>query len=109
MKHGGRLLVDCLQTLGARHGFGVPGESYLAVLDGLHDTKGAFDFIVCRNEGGAGFMSAAYGKLTGTPGLCFVTRGPGGNERLDRSAYRDAGQCADDPFRRPDRHAFPRP
>lgn len=77
MKHGGRLLVDCLQTLGARHGFGVPGESYLAVLDGLHDTKGAFDFIVCRNEGGAGFMSAAYGKLTGTPGLCFVTRGPG--------------------------------
>ena len=77
MRHGGQLLVDCLQTLGARHGFGVPGESYLAVLDGLHDAKGAFDFVLCRNEGGAGFMSAAYGKLTGTPGLCFVTRGPG--------------------------------
>ena len=77
MRHGGQLLVECLQALGARHGFGVPGESYLAVLDGLHDTKGSFDFILCRNEGGAGFMSAAYGKLTGTPGLCFVTRGPG--------------------------------
>lgn len=77
MSHGGRLLVECLRTLGARHGFGVPGESYLAVLDGLHDTKGALDFVLCRNEGGAGFMAAAYGKLTGTPGLAFVTRGPG--------------------------------
>lgn len=77
MPHGGKLLVDCLQTLGARHGFGVPGESYLAVLDAMHDTRGAFDFVLCRNEGGAGFMAAAYGKLTGTPGLCFVTRGPG--------------------------------
>ena len=77
MIHGGRLLVECLRTLGARHGFGVPGESYLAVLDGLHDTKGAFDFVLCRNEGGAGFMAAAYGKLTGAPGLAFVTRGPG--------------------------------
>ena len=77
MSHGGRLLVECLQKLGARHGFGVPGESYLSVLDGLHDTKGALDFILCRNEGGAGFMAAAYGKLTGTPGLAFVTRGPG--------------------------------
>ena len=77
MSHGGRLLVECLKTLGARHGFGVPGESYLSVLDGLHDTKGALDFILCRNEGGAGFMAAAYGKLTGTPGLAFVTRGPG--------------------------------
>ncbi len=77
MSHGGRLLVDCLQTLGARHGFGVPGESYLSVLDGLHDTKGTLDFVLCRNEGGAGFMAAAYGKLTGTPGLAFVTRGPG--------------------------------
>ncbi|NNE88968.1 MAG: thiamine pyrophosphate-binding protein [Silicimonas sp.] len=77
MSHGGRLLVECLQTYGARHGFGVPGESYLSVLDGLHDTKGALDFILCRNEGGAGFMAAAYGKLSGTPGLAFVTRGPG--------------------------------
>ena len=76
MRHGGDLLVESLVTLGARHGFGVPGESYLAVLDAFHDAEG-FDFTLCRNEGGAGFMAAAYGKLTGSPGLCFVTRGPG--------------------------------
>ncbi|MCV6586978.1 MAG: thiamine pyrophosphate-binding protein [Marinibacterium sp.] len=74
---GGQLLIDCLQGLGARHSFGVPGESYLAVLDALYDTHGALDFTLCRNEGGAAFMAAAYGKLTGQPGICFVTRGPG--------------------------------
>lgn len=77
MRHGGRVLVECLAELGAKHSFGVPGESYLAVLDALHDTPGAPEFTLCRNEGGAGFMAAAYGKLTGSPGLCFVTRGPG--------------------------------
>ncbi|MDR0253188.1 MAG: thiamine pyrophosphate-binding protein, partial [Brucellaceae bacterium] len=66
-----------LIALGARKSFGVPGESYLAVLDALHDTKGKLDYILCRNEGGAAFMAAAYGKLTSTPGICFVTRGPG--------------------------------
>lgn len=76
-RHGGHLLVECLRTLGAKKGFGVPGESYLAVLDGLYDTKGDLDLVLCRNEGGAAFMAAAYGKLTGEPGLCFVTRGPG--------------------------------
>ncbi|WP_039019856.1 thiamine pyrophosphate-binding protein [Halocynthiibacter namhaensis] len=76
-RNGGKILVESLQALGARHSFGVPGESYLAVLDALYDTKGALDFTLCRNEGGAGFMAAAYGKLTGTPGICFVTRGPG--------------------------------
>ena len=76
-RHGGQLLVDCLVALGARKSFGVPGESYLAVLDALHDTKGRLDFILCRNEGGASFMAAAYGKLTGSPGVCLVTRGPG--------------------------------
>ena len=81
---GGVLLVECLRALGARHSFGVPGESYLAVLDALHDTRSSdlgannsLDFTLCRNEGGASFMAAAYGKLTGVPGLCFVTRGPG--------------------------------
>ncbi|MEM7208306.1 MAG: thiamine pyrophosphate-binding protein [Pseudomonadota bacterium] len=74
---GGRLLVDCLIALGAKHSFGVPGESYLAVLDALHDTKGQLDFTLCRNEGGAAFMAEAYGKLSGAPGICFVTRGPG--------------------------------
>ncbi|GGE25074.1 thiamine pyrophosphate TPP-binding domain-containing protein [Aureimonas endophytica] len=76
-RNGGQLLVECLLALGATKGFGVPGESYLAVLDALHDTRGRLDYLLCRNEGGASFMAAAYGKLTGSPGLCFVTRGPG--------------------------------
>ncbi|TDK44544.1 thiamine pyrophosphate-binding protein [Antarcticimicrobium luteum] len=76
-RNGGQLLVECLLALGARKTFGVPGESFLAVLDALHDTAGRLDFVLCRNEGGAGFMAAAYGKLTGTPGICLVTRGPG--------------------------------
>ncbi|MFD2057039.1 thiamine pyrophosphate-binding protein [Mesorhizobium calcicola] len=77
IRNGGRLLVECLIALGATKSFGVPGESYLAVLDALHDTHGRLDYILCRNEGGAAFMASAYGKLTGMPGLCFVTRGPG--------------------------------
>lgn len=77
MATGGKLLVDCLVALGATKSFGVPGESYLAVLDALHDAAGRLDFVLCRNEGGAAFMASAYGKLTGTPGICFVTRGPG--------------------------------
>lgn len=76
MLNGGQLLVQSLLALGATKGFGVPGESYLAVLDAFHDAP-AFDFVLCRNEGGAAFMAAAWGKLTGSPGLCFVTRGPG--------------------------------
>lgn len=75
MRHGGKLLVDCLGVLGATRGYGVPGESYLTVLDGLYQS--GMTFVNCRNEGGAGFMAAAHGKLTGEPGLCFVTRGPG--------------------------------
>lgn len=74
---GGHLLVKCLQALGASKCFGVPGESYLDVLDALYDTQGALDFVLCRNEGGAAFMAEAYGKLTGQPGICMVTRGPG--------------------------------
>ena len=77
MRNGGQLLVESLVALGATKGFGVPGESYLAVLDALHDTEGKLDFVLCRNEGGAAFMAAAWGKLMGQPGLCFVTRGPG--------------------------------
>lgn len=77
MRNGGQLLVESLVALGATKGFGVPGESYLAVLDALHDTQGKLDFVLCRNEGGAAFMAAAWGKLMGQPGLCFVTRGPG--------------------------------
>ena len=57
--------------------FGVPGESYLAVLDALYDYRETMPFIVCRQEGGAAMMAEAYGKLTGRPGICMVTRGPG--------------------------------
>jgi acetolactate synthase I/II/III large subunit len=77
MRSGGQLLVESLMALGARKIFGVPGESYLAVLDALHDTQGQVDFVLCRNEGGAAFMAAAWGKLMGQPGICAVTRGPG--------------------------------
>lgn len=76
-RHGGALLIESLAALGARKAFGVPGESFLAALDAFHDTAGRFDFVLCRNEGGAGFMAAAWGKLTGAPGIAFVTRGPG--------------------------------
>lgn len=77
MRNGGQLLVESLVALGATKGFGVPGESYLAVLDALHDVRGRLDFVNARHEGGAGFMAAAWGKLTGQPGIAFVTRGPG--------------------------------
>src|SRR5918912_1911108 len=72
---GGRSLVDQLSAQGVERLTCVPGESYLAVLDALHDA--AIDVLVCRNEGGAAMMAEAYGKLTGRPGVCFVTRGPG--------------------------------
>lgn len=74
---GAQLLVECLLNQEVDIGFGVPGESYLAVLDALHDVSNRFRFIGCRNEGGGAFMAEAYGKLTGKPGILFVTRGPG--------------------------------
>ena len=70
-----QVLVDQLRLQGVRHVFCVPGESYLPVLDALHDSGIAI--TVCRNEGGASMMAEAYGKQTGRPGICFVTRGPG--------------------------------
>ncbi len=73
----GHLLVDCLIAQGVSHAFGVPGESYLAVLDGLYARADRIRFITCRQEGGAAFMAEAHGKLTGRPGVCMVTRGPG--------------------------------
>ncbi len=72
---GGHILVDQLAAHGVRHVFCVPGESYLAVLDGLHDHQ--IEVTVCRQEGGAAMMADAHGKLTGAPGICMVTRGPG--------------------------------
>jgi acetolactate synthase-1/2/3 large subunit len=76
-KIAGHLLVECLLAQGVTHAFGVPGESYLAVLDGFHLHRDAIRFVTCRQEGGAAFMAEAQGKLTGRPGICFVTRGPG--------------------------------
>jgi acetolactate synthase-1/2/3 large subunit len=73
----GHLIVECLVAQGATHAFGVPGESYLAVLDGFHAYRDKIRFIVNRQEGGAAYMAEAHGKLTGRPGVCFVTRGPG--------------------------------
>lgn len=73
----GHLLVQCLVEQGVTHAFGVPGESYLAVLDGFHRYRDHIRFITNRQEGGAAFMAEAHGKLTGRPGICFVTRGPG--------------------------------
>ena len=76
-KLAGHLLVECLIAQGVTHAFGVPGESYLAVLDGFHLHAERIRFITNRQEGGAAFMAEAQGKLTGRPGVCFVTRGPG--------------------------------
>ncbi|GAA6143870.1 thiamine pyrophosphate-binding protein [Hydrogenophaga sp. 5NK40-0174] len=73
----GHLLVECLIAQGVKDVFGVPGESYLAVLDGFHVHADAIRFVVNRQEGGAAYMAEAVGKLTGKPGVCFVTRGPG--------------------------------
>ncbi len=73
----GHLLIDCLIAQGVTHVFGVPGESYLAALDGFHARADAIRFITCRQEGGAAYMAEAVGKLTNRPGVCFVTRGPG--------------------------------
>jgi acetolactate synthase-1/2/3 large subunit len=73
----GHLLVQCLVEQGVTHAFGVPGESYLAVLDGFHRYRDHIQFVINRQEGGAAFMAEAHGKLSGRPGVCFVTRGPG--------------------------------
>ena len=89
-RSGGQILVDALNIHGVDTAFGVPGESYLDVLDALHDSD--IRFIINRQEGGAAFMAEAYGKLTGKPGICFVTRGPGAtNASIGvHTAYQDS-------------------
>jgi acetolactate synthase-1/2/3 large subunit len=77
LRHGGKILVDQLVIHGADTAFTVPGESFLAVLDGFYDVQDKVKLVVCRHEAGAANMAEAYGKLTNRPGLCFVTRGPG--------------------------------
>jgi acetolactate synthase I/II/III large subunit len=76
MRHGGKILVNQLEAQGAGAAFTVPGESFLAALDGLHDSN-RIKTVICRQEGGASMMAEAWGKITGEPGVCFVTRGPG--------------------------------
>lgn len=77
---GASILVDALRGWGVARTYGVPGESYLPVLDALRDS--GLTFMVCRQEGGAAMMAEAVGKLTGRPGVCFVTRGPGAANAL---------------------------
>lgn len=74
---GGQILVEQLRIQGVDTAFGVPGESYLAVLDAMHDHANAMRYVICRQEGGAAMMADAYAKLTGKVGVCMVTRGPG--------------------------------
>lgn len=76
MRHGGKVLIDQLEAQGVTTAFTVPGESFLAALDGLHDSN-RIKTVICRQEGGASMMAEAWGKATGEPGICFVTRGPG--------------------------------
>lgn len=76
-KLAGHLLVECLIEQGITHAFGVPGESYLAVLDGFHLHRDKIRFVINRQEGGAAYMADAQARVTGRPGVCFVTRGPG--------------------------------
>ncbi len=108
----GHALVEALIAQGVHTAFGVPGESYLAVLDGFHEHRDRIRFIACRQEGGAAFMAEAQGKLTGRPGICFVTRGPGAtNASIGlHTAFQDStpmvlfvGQVASD---QRDREAF---
>jgi acetolactate synthase I/II/III large subunit len=108
----GHALVEALIEQGIGTAFGVPGESYLAVLDGFHEHRDRIRFIACRQEGGAAFMAEAQGKLGPTPGVCFVTRGPGAtNASIGiHTAFQDStplvmfvGQVASD---QRDREAF---
>ena len=108
----GHALVEALIAQGVTTCFGVPGESYLAVLDGFHAHRDQIRFIACRQEGGAAFMAEAQGKLGPRPGVCFVTRGPGAtNASIGiHTAFQDStplvlfiGQVASD---QRDREAF---
>jgi len=74
---GGQVLIDSLRIHGVDTAFCVPGESFLAAIDAFYERQDVMQLVVCRQEGGAAHMAEAYGKLTGRPGICFVTRGPG--------------------------------
>ncbi len=82
MRSGGEILIDGLINHGTNKIFCVPGESYLAALDALYDRQNQIQIITCRQEGGAAYMAEAWGKLTGQPGICFVSRGPGASNAM---------------------------
>ena len=77
LRNGGQLIVDALRIHGTDTTFCVPGESFIEVLDALYDASNEVKLVTCRHEGAAANMAEAYGKLTGRPGICIVTRGPG--------------------------------
>lgn len=91
-RHGGRILADQLAILGAEKLFCVPGESFLELLDGLYDHRDQIEVITCRHESGASNMADAYAKLTGRPGICAVTRGPGATNACNgvHTAFQDS-------------------
>jgi acetolactate synthase-1/2/3 large subunit len=76
-RSGGQILIDALAAHEVDRVFGVPGESYLAVLDAFYNARNKMEFTICRQEGGAAYMAEVWAKLTGRTGVCFVTRGPG--------------------------------
>ncbi len=89
---GGHILADQLKKLGADTVFCVPGESFLGLLDGLYNHSDSIRTVVCRHEGGAANMADAYGKMTGKPGICAVTRGPGATNASNgvHTAFQDS-------------------
>ena len=107
LRTGGQILVDCLRLHGVDTVFCVPGESYLATLDAFHDVHDKIELVVCRQEGGVTNMADAWGKMTGKPGIAFVTRGPR-NERLGRNTHRSSGSDSADIVRRADRPRYGR-
>ena len=96
---GGQILVDQLKIQGCDRIFTVPGESFLAVLDALYDTP-EIDTIVCRQESGSAYMADADGKMTGRPGIAFVTRGPGATNASAGVPRGVPGFYSDDPIHR---------
>ncbi len=100
-RSGGRIIVDSFLQHGVEHVFCVPGESYLDILDALVDVSNRINLVSARQEGGAAYMAEAYGKLTGKPGVCMVTRS-GRLQRFDRGSHRLSGRVTDDRPRRPD-------
>ena len=101
LRTGGQILIDQLVIQGVERVYCVPGESYLAALDAMNNSP--IDVTVCRQEAGAAMMALTEGRLTGRPGVCFVTRGPGATNAAHGRAYRRARFRADDPVHRPGR------